>query len=133
MTSWWILWYESVSLLIKACVQPQGAVTEMDPISRIFSSIDIHYSGTYLPIHPPSTVRISPLTYPLALLAKNTTLPLKSSGFPHRPAGILDKMLSALFSSLINAVFISVAMYPGAMALTQIPLEAHSLLNALVS
>ena len=50
----------------------------------------------YLPIQPPSTVRISPLMYPLARLARNTTLPLKSSGVPHLAAGILARMLSAL-------------------------------------
>lgn len=64
----------------------------------------------YLPIHPPSTVTSSPLTYALAALARNTTTPLKSSGLPHRPAGILLRMLSARFSSLISASFISVAM-----------------------
>lgn len=32
----------------------------------------------------------------------------------------------------IKASFMSVAMYPGAMALTLMPLEAHSLDNALV-
>jgi hypothetical protein len=87
----------------------------------------------YRPIHPPSTVTISPLTYALAGLANQTTTPLKSSGVPHLPAGILSKMLFALFSSFISTVFISVAMYPGAIAFTLIPLLAHSLLSALVN
>lgn len=43
-------------------------------------------------------------------------------------------MIPALrLASLIKAVFMSVSMYPGAMALTVIPLEAHSLERALVS
>jgi hypothetical protein len=114
----------------------------------------------YRPIHPPSTVTISPLTYALAPLLNHTTTPLKSSGEPHRPAGILLSMLSARFSSAINACarsvhmhctcisevkgiesererrhtsFISVAIYPGAIALTFIPFAAHSLDSAFVS
>lgn len=87
----------------------------------------------YLPIHPPSTVSTSPLTYALAALPKKTTAPLKSSGAPHLPAGIRLRILSALFSSLINASFMSVAIYPGAIAFTLTPLLAHSLLSALVS
>lgn len=67
------------------------------------------YTHSYLPIQPPSTVITSPLTYPLPLLARNTTAPLKSSGLPHRPAGILSNILFALASSAISAVFISVA------------------------
>lgn len=90
--------------------------------------------GFYLPIHPPSTTKHSPLTYPLAFSdAKNTTGPLKSSGLPHLPAGIRSIICFALVSSLINALFISVAIYPGAMQLTPIPLPAHSLLSAFVS
>lgn len=87
----------------------------------------------YLPIHPPSITRSSPLTYPLALLARYTAAPLRSSGLPHRPAGIRDKMLLCLSSSAISGVFISVSMYPGAIAFTLIPRPAHSLLSALVS
>jgi hypothetical protein len=63
----------------------------------------------YRPIQPPSTVSISPLTYMLALLARYTTLPLKSSGDPQRPAGIRSRILFARLGSLIKAVFISVA------------------------
>lgn len=78
-------------------------------------------------------VSTSPLTYALALLAKNTTAPLKSSGFPHLPAGILSKICLALVSFAIKASFISVDIYPGATALTLMPFPAHSLLSALVS
>jgi hypothetical protein len=88
---------------------------------------------SYRPIHPPSTVTTSPLTYALAGLANQTTAPLKSSGLPHLPAGIRANMLFARSSSLIKAAFISVAMYPGAIALTLMPLLAHSLLNAFVN
>jgi hypothetical protein len=91
------------------------------------------YQFIYRPIHPPSTVSTSPLTYALAALPKKTTAPLKSSGAPHLPAGIRLNMLSALFSSLINASFISVAIYPGAIAFTLTPLLAHSFDSALVS
>lgn len=35
------------------------------------------------PIHPPSTTSTCPLTYALALLARYTTVPLKSSALPH--------------------------------------------------
>ena len=103
----------------------------------------------YLPIHPPSTTSTCPETYALDLLAKYTTLPLKSSGTPHRPAGILSLMLFSRFSSASKAVFISVAMYlvrsqhtlsspnlrtyPGAIALTVTPFEVHSFDSALVS
>lgn len=63
----------------------------------------------YRPIHPPSTTRTCPLTYALLLLAKNTTLPLKSSGTPHRPAGILSLILFNLSGLCNKAVFISVS------------------------
>lgn len=42
-------------------------------------------------------------------------------------------MLFALFSSAINAAFISVATYPGAIAFTEMPCPAHSFDRALVS
>lgn len=87
----------------------------------------------YRPIQPPSTVTISPDTYPLARLARKTTGPLKSSGFPHRPAGIRAIIPALRLASLIKATFMSVSMYPGAMALTLMPLETHSLDKALVN
>ena len=59
----------------------------------------------HLPIQPPSTTCTSPVTKLLALLARYTAGPLKSSGEPHRPAGIRSNMLLALFGSLINAVY----------------------------
>lgn len=108
----------------------------------------IHELSFYLPIHPPSTTRTCPDTYALDWLAKNTTLPLKSSGTPHLPAGILSLILFNLASSASKAVFISVAMYlvrvskvshsfflthPGAMALTVTPFDVHSLASAFVS
>jgi hypothetical protein len=92
-----------------------------------------HKKLNHRPIHPPSTVTISPLTYALPALANHTTTPLKSSGAPHLPAGILSRILFALASSFISAVFISVAIYPGAIAFTLIPLFAHSLLSAFVN
>jgi hypothetical protein len=67
-------------------------------------------SHSYRPIHPPSTVKTSPLTYALAALAKNTTAPLKSSGAPHRPAGILSRICLARVSFAIKASFMSVSM-----------------------
>ena len=42
-------------------------------------------------------------------------------------------MLFALFSSSINAAFISVATYPGAIALTEMPVPADAFDRALVS
>lgn len=43
-------------------------------------------------------------------------------------------MIPALrFESLMRAVFMSVAMYPGEIALTLIPLDTHSFDRALVS
>jgi hypothetical protein len=84
------------------------------------------------PIHPPSTTIVSPLTYELALDAKKTTAPSKSSGLPHRPAGIRSIICRDRVGFAIRASFMSVAMYPGAMALTLMPLEAHSLESALV-
>lgn len=65
---------------------------------------------TYLPIQPPSTTKVCPLTYAPALLAKNKVGPLKSSGTPHRPAGILSEMLRSLSGLLSRASFMSVAM-----------------------
>lgn len=87
----------------------------------------------YRPIHPPSTVTTSPVTYALARLAKKSVTPLKSSGVPQRPIGILAKILPALSGSFSNASFISVATYPGAIALTLTPRADHSFDSAFVS
>jgi len=64
----------------------------------------------HLPIQPPSTTSVCPLTYPLALLARYTAVPLKSSGLPHRAAGMRALMLARRSGSLSSAVFISVSM-----------------------
>lgn len=85
------------------------------------------------PIHPPSTTIVSPLTYELALEAKKTTAPSKSSGLPHLPAGIRSMICRDRVGLAMRASFISVAIYPGAIALTLMPLEAHSFESALVS
>lgn len=49
------------------------------------------------------------------------------------PAGILALILASLSLSFNSAVFISVSIYPGAMAFTVIPLDVHSLAKLLVS
>lgn len=77
--------------------------------------------------------KMCPLTYAPARLARYTVDPLKSSGVPHRPAGILALILASLSGSLTIAVFISVSMYPGAIALTVIPLLVHSFAKLFVS
>ncbi len=41
---------------------------------------------------PPSTYKICPLTKSDASDARNTVGPIKSSGFPHLPAGVFDTM-----------------------------------------
>lgn len=87
----------------------------------------------YLPIHPPSTTSVCPLTYPPPLPARNTTGPLKSSGTPHLPAGIRSSIPLFRPSSPRSASFISVAMYPGATAFTVTPLEVHSFARDFVS
>ncbi|KAL7358042.1 hypothetical protein ACKS0A_01954 [Histoplasma ohiense] len=52
---------------------------------------------------------------------------------PHLPAGIRARMALFLSGLSINSVFISVLIYPGAMALTEMPLDIHSFDRALVS
>jgi hypothetical protein len=47
-------------------------------------------------------VGISPETYRLAGLARNTTDPLKSPGLPHLPAGILARMPAARSFVLVH-------------------------------
>ena len=86
-----------------------GIATEVIAI-RPYNSISplYHHIVVYLPIHPPSTVNTSPETYRLALLARYTIEPLKSSGLPHRPAGIRARILAANFSSLVSSSVISV-------------------------
>jgi hypothetical protein len=49
------------------------------------------------------------------------------------PAGILALILANLSLSFNKAVFISVSIYPGAIALTVIPLPVHSFAKLLVS
>ena len=52
---------------------------------------------------------------------------------PQRPTDILAMILFAHSSSYISAAVISVAVYPGAIALTVTPFAAHSLDKAFVS
>ncbi len=53
----------------------------------------LHNQSIFLSSEVPTT--ISPLTYPLALLANHTTGPLKSSGSPHLPAGMRSRICLA--------------------------------------
>ena len=64
---------------------------------------------------------------------KKTTGPLKSAGTPQRPAGIRARICSLRTGSSRSAAVLSVAMYPGAIALTLTPLPAHSFASAIVS
>ncbi len=56
-----------------------------------------------------------------------------SDGAPHRPAGIRAKMDAERSGSSRNALVLFVSIYPGAMALTQIPCFAHSQASARVT
>jgi len=47
---------------------------------------------SYFAIMPPSTTNDMPQQKSLALLARKITAPLKSSGKPHRPAGVRSMM-----------------------------------------
>ena len=89
--------------------------------------------GNQFAIHPPSTTSISPVTYEEALLAKNTAGPTNSSGFAHRPNGIRPVISWYLAVSVFSAAVISVSQYPGAIALTNIPLLAQAFEQAFVS
>ena len=50
--------------------------------------------------------------------ARNTVAPLKSSGSPHRPAGMRARIEVARADRCAKAVVLSVTMYPGAIAFT---------------
>jgi hypothetical protein len=101
-------------------------------LDRQCDVIDTSLPPIYRPIQPPSTTIVSPLTYPLARDARNTTAPSKSSGLPHFPAGIRSRICRDLVGLARRAVFMSVSMYPGAMAFTLMPFDAHSLDSAFV-
>lgn len=122
-------------------------MVEMVHFMNILSSHPASINGEYCPtdicasltgqkynnlIQPKLALRL-PSIQDSSSKKKGKLTPLKSSAFPHLPAGILSLILLSLFSSLSKASFISVAMYPGAIALTVIPFAAHSLLKALVS
>lgn len=51
-----------------------------------------NYSPYYLAIRPPSKTKLAPVMKSLALLARKMTVPRKSSGRPHRPAGVRPMM-----------------------------------------
>lgn len=57
--------------------------------------------------------------------------PSKSLGCPHRPAGIRSMICLLRSESAMSASFMSVAMYPGAIALTFTPFPAHPFENDL--
>ena len=58
--------------------------------------------------------------------------PFRSSGLPQRPAGILERIAALRTGSFCKDTVLSVDMYPGAMALTFTPCDAHSLARAFV-
>src|SRR5450631_2733483 len=55
-----------------------------------------------------------------------------SEASAHRPAGIRSRMARLLSASRRRSSVLAVATYPGATALTLMPLGAHSLASALV-
>lgn len=57
-------------------------------------------------IAPPSTTSISPVTYALALLARNSAGPMKSSGAPHLPPGIPLRRLDTNAGSCLATVLL---------------------------
>ncbi len=67
-------------------------------------------------VSPPSTVNTCPVMKPAASLARNSTESATSCGSPSRPNGIRWQTCSRISSP--NAAVISVAMNPGATALT---------------
>src|SRR4029079_13925816 len=79
---------------------------------------------------PPSTASTSPVTNAAASDTRKRTARATSSGSPSRPSGVAPRIASRAASG--RASVSSVAMYPGAMALTRMPREPSSLASDLV-
>ena len=74
---------------------------------------------------PPSTASTCPVMYPASSLARNATALATSSAAPMRPIGIVDSVV--VLAAYGMAAVMSVAIKPGATALTVTPREASSL------
>jgi hypothetical protein len=70
---------------------------------------------------PPSTAMLWPVTNEAASLARKTTTPAISSGFPQRPSAVRVFSQRAHSGSLARAALTSVANVPGATEFTVIP------------
>ena len=78
-------------------------------------------------VHPPSTSKVCPVIKSAAGLARNTTAPTTSSGWPMRPSGIrFKRSFRSTGSSKVDCVR-GVKMKVGATALTWILCRAHLL------
>src|SRR5262250_3063978 len=92
-----------------------------------------HQRLTPLARKPPSTARTWPVTKLAASDARKTAAPTSSLSFPKRPMGV--RVRNSLPRSVPSrrAALSSVRKTPGAMALTQTPLPAHSMASDFVS
>ena len=96
---------------------PLGAPPRWNPRSRCGTSKG-RASSPYVPVTiPPSTLITAPLTKDAASEASHRYALAISSGCPMRPSGVCARMPSSIFSGM--ALIISVAMKPGATALTR--------------
>src|SRR5581483_9726340 len=81
----------------------------------------------HLAVHPPSTIKIAPVTYDDASEARKTTGPTSSSALPRRPSGVSSRMLRSFASSCsLAAPGMYASMYAGLNALTRMLYCAHS-------
>lgn len=76
--------------------------------------------------NPPSTTRSTPVQNEAASLARNSAGPAISSTFAIRCIGVWLSN-SRVWCTISGRVFIGVAVYPGLMELTRIPLPTHSI------
>src|SRR3954447_4258860 len=84
-------------------------------------------------VQPPSTIKISPVTYDDASETRNTTGPTNSSGRPRRASGVRSRTACSFASSCSPAApGMNTSMYAGANALTRMPCGAHSSASDLV-
>ena len=91
-------------------------------------------ASSHLPIQPPSTTRAFPRDVLRSCTCQEQDRSLEIFRRPPSPSrDPLQDALCPVFVPPINAAFTSVATYPGAMALTEMPLTADSFDRALVS
>jgi hypothetical protein len=112
-------------------------LVDVEPAGRDGAHARDHYPSSFVAVliahipSPPSTARTSPVMKAAESDTRNRTALATSAGSPSLPSGVPERIASRAGSGSTSVS--SVEMYPGAIALTRIPLLPSSFASDLVS